>query len=156
MLAVITIFALSSSSVFGGESWHEKEFEIKANPSVVSAWLKNNSKAVVIATGGEVVSQQDNKLRLIQDTPKGIMDYTVEETIVVEKDEYTYDSKLIEVHKGLIEQQNTTITVVPSKVGSKVKIKLSASVADTKPSVIRGNLNRSIKGFQDMLERKFR
>jgi len=155
IITVVAVFFVTSTS-FGGESWHAKEFEVREKPSVVSTWLKAHPKEVARSTGGEIISKDGDNIRLRQDTQKGMMEFTVRESSSDSGDTYNYSSKLIEVHSGLIEDKKTVIKVEPYRGGSKITIELSASVRNTKPITIKPELTKSAKGFQHMLERNFR
>lgn len=154
--AILMFVIVSFTPLFGGESWHEKEFEVKASPKVISDWLKKNPKEIASYMGGELISKNGDKVRIRQDTPKGIMEFTLEETLKENGDTYDYMSKLVEVHEGLIEDQMTVVKLTPKGSGSIVTIRLSATVRDVKPAQIRSGLAKSIRGFQEMVERKVR
>jgi len=155
IITTVAVFFITSAS-FGGESWHKKEFEVKEKPNVISRWLKENTREVVRSTGGEIISKDGDNIRLRQDTQKGIMEFTIRESSSDSGDTYNYSSKLIKVHSGLIEDQKTVIKVESYRGGSKITIELSASVSNTKPIAIKPELTKSVKGFQQMVERQFR
>lgn len=153
---LVSFFILVAAPLFGGESWHEKEFEVRQSPKVISDWLKDHPKEVARSTGSELISKEGNKVRVRQDTPKGMMEFTLQETIKDNGKVYDYKSKLIQVHEGLIEDQETIVKLSPSRRGGTiVTITLSASVRETKPIAIKTGLNKSARGFQEMVERKF-
>lgn len=151
----IIIFVFSNSLLFGGEAWSVKKFNVKSNPSAVSEWLKGHSKEVMAATGNETVSRDGNDVRLRQDTPKGVMEFTVREEFTDDRNTHNYTSNLIKVHQGLIEDQKTTVKISTVDGSTVVEMKLFAKVKDTAPIAIKTKLHKSTKGFQELLERKF-
>lgn len=156
MMKTIAALILICGSAFGGEAQLTKEFVVRAKAEVVSTWLKEHPEDVAKATGGEIVSRAGNKVRVKQFTQKGIMDFTVNETNTVKGKVFSYSSNLIQVHNGLIEDQETKISVEEIAGGSKVTIYLYAEVKATTPVAIRTNLIKSARGFEEMVERKFR
>jgi hypothetical protein len=158
MLAIVAVFFLSAS-VYGdiyGETRHAKEFEVRSDSSSISKWMKSHAKEVAKSTGSELVSTDGDKIRLRQDTPVGILEFTCKETNSDNGSVYYYKSVLVEVHKGLIVSQTTEIKLEPSKRGTLVTIKMSASVRETTPFEIKASLTKSVRGFQQLIERNFR
>jgi len=152
--AVVAVFGLSAS-LFAGESHHTKEFTVRAKPDVVAKWLKDNPKEVARSTGSEIVSQDGEKVRLRQDTPRGLMEFTVRETVEENGQKVNYNSALVEVHEGLIEDQTTKVTIEPDGNGTAITIELFAKVKNVKPVAVRTGLSKSARGFQELVERKF-
>jgi len=154
-LMAITIFIFSGSLLFGGEAWCVKKFNIKSEPSTISQWLKEHSAEVAKATGNEIVSKDGDNIRLMQDTPKGIIEFTVHEKFTDDKTTYSYNSDLTKVHQGPIEDQKTIVKINVVDGRTVVEIKLFAKVEDTASVSIKTKLHKSTKGFQELLERKF-
>ena len=154
-LMTVIICISSSSLLFGGEAWNVKKFNIKSNPSTISQWLKEHPKEVARATGNEIVSKDGDNIRLMQDTPKGIIEFTVHEEFTNDKTVYNYNSNLIKVHQGPIEDQKTVVKISVVDGSTMVEIKLFAKVEDTASVSIKTKLHKSTKGFQELLERKF-
>jgi len=153
---LMSFFILTAAPLFGGESWHETEFEVRSSPKEVSDWLKDHPKEVARSTRSELVSKDGDKIRVRQDTPKGLMEFTLQETAKDNGKTYDYKSKLIKVHEGLIEDQVTTVKLSPSRFGGTIVVmKISARVRDTKPIAIKTQIAKSARGFQEMVQRKF-
>jgi hypothetical protein len=158
MIKKFTIFALFfmfPAITLCGESFVEKEFEVKSEPSVVSKWLKEHPQEVAEATGSELISKKGDKVRVKKDTPKGMIDFTSRETSSDNGKIYKYKSQLIQVHEGPIEDQTTVVTLEKVRGGTKITIKMTARVSDTGAPAIRTGLVKSVRGFIDMVESKF-
>ena len=153
---IIAAFLMMSCCVFAGESTQEREFVVKGKMEVVSKWLKDHPKEVASATGSEFISRNGNKIRVKQDTPDGLFDFTSVETYKESATVHEYNSKLSQVHTGTLDDQTTSIKLESVGNGTRVTITLFASLPDRKGIVIKPRLHRSVKGFQELLERKFR
>lgn len=150
--AVLVALGLSCMA-YGGESTVAKEFVVKSKPGFVSQWLKAHPKEVAKSTGCQIISQNGDKIRVRQETSKGLMEFTLQEKY--DDETLLYESKLVQVHRGLIEDQKTTVTIEEHEDGALVRIELWASVRDTKGVAIKPTLAKSVKGFQEMVESRF-
>ncbi len=81
-LMTIMIFVFSSSLLFGGEAWSVKKFNVKSDPGVTSQWLKEHPKEVAASTGNTLISRKDGDIRLMQNTPNGVIEFTVHALIL--------------------------------------------------------------------------
>ena len=128
LAAIICLFA---PSVFAGEAYTIKEFNVKADPQAISKWLQDHPKQVAESTGCEIVSRRGDETRLRQDSKEvGVIEFTSKETL--SKDGLVYKSKLVKVHNGPIVAQETIIKSEPHRNGTRVTIKISAEVEGLK------------------------
>lgn len=154
--ALFLFFVLICSPVWAGESFVQKEFYVPENPKTVSDWLKQHPKDIAESTGCEWISKNGDKVRLKQDTDRGLMDFTVKETYTEKGSVYGYNSKLVEVHRGTLEDQATSFRLEPHRSGTLITVKMSAAVSNANAPAIRIGLNKSARGFQRLVEERFR
>lgn len=147
-----TVFMLSSTVLLAGESTSNREFVVKNSPDVIMQWMKDHPKEVAKSTGCDIISTNKDEMRLSQSTPVGVMDFTVKEKFT----ENSYSSKLVKVHRGSIQDQTILIEFIEKNNETKVTIKLYAKVDDVFSILVKSNLNKSTKGFQDLLQKEFR
>ena len=155
-LAVFLFVMFSYSCVLAGEATYEKEFVVKSKMEVVSKWLKDHPKEIAAATDSQFISRVGDKIRIKQDTPDGLFDFTSVETFKESPTVHEYKSKLVQVHTGTLDGQETEIRLESVGHGTKVFVRFYASLPDRKGVVIRPRLRKSGIGLQNMIERKFR
>lgn len=153
---IIVAFFMLSSFIFAGDASSQKEFVVHGKMEMISKWLKDHPKEIASATGSEFVSRKGDKIRVKQDTPDGLYEFTSVETYKESETVHEYKSKLVETHSGALTDQETIIKLETVKGGTKVTIEVSASVLDRRGIAIKPRLHKSVKGFQDLLERKFK
>ena len=149
------IVCLFTSSVFAGEAYTIKEFNVNADAQDISKWLQEHPKQVAESTGCEIISRRGDETRLRQNSQEiGVIEFTSKETL--SKNGLVYKSKLVKVHNGPIQAQETIIQSESHRGGTRVTIKISAEVDGLRGPAIKIGCNRSARGLQELIQEIFR
>lgn len=155
--AIFVLLLLVSSVVSAGEAEVHKSFVVATSPKNLATWVQQNADAVAESTGCQLVSREGDKVRLRKRTPKGTFEFTLREVLKVGDTGGGYSTTLVEVHQGPLQEQTTIAKVEDSNGKAKVTIYMKAKVGGRVMDVdVRLGLNKSLRGFQDLLENNFR
>ena len=148
----LVAFMLTSSSL-GAEATVKKTFTLPEKTTVVAEWLKNHPDRIATSTNSEVISRQGNLVRLKKYTVKGVLEFTLQESIEVIDDVFIYHTKLVEVHAGDITDQQMTFKLVPKDKETQVEVEISAAINDPllRNVDVKLGLLFSVKGFYTMM-----
>lgn len=143
---------------FAGEASIDRTFTINAKSSVVAEWLKSHPEDIARSSGAKVISRNGNKVRVKKETIKGTFEFTLQESIVQQNNNTIYSAVLIETHQGAIVQDDIKATVLSVGDKTKIEVHMSVKINDrkVKDSEARIGVSRAIRGFQELLESKFK
>ncbi len=128
-MIALSFALLFATSAFATEADVTHTFRLKAKPCEVVTWVKGHNDDMAKAAGFTIVKREGDKIRLKANTPGGVFDLTVKETIV-KSDSITLKAVMVENHKGSLTKFSNTMVVSPDGDGSKVEIRTVADVDD--------------------------
>jgi hypothetical protein len=137
---------------FAGTGRQATTFLLNGDENAVSRWIEQNFNALDESTGAEVLAVRGHRSRLRKKTKEGTV------TFIVQHDRErhgAYRTILLKSDKPDLVSQETEIDVEREGNGSRVTIRVVATVGDHSAMAISVGIRPSIRGMRKLLESQF-
>jgi hypothetical protein len=147
----LTVLSLAKSTQ-GGTGRQTTTFLVNADEQVVCRWIEQNSTAIDESTGAEVLVAQGRESKLRKETKEGTLNFVVRHDT---EQHGEYRTVLLKSDKADLVAQETEIQVEREGDGSRITIRVVATVSDHSAMAISIGIRPSLRGMRKLLEGHF-
>lgn len=151
-LSVMLLASMMFTPGVGAEI--REQIVVNMPPDRLAGWLQSHPAAVTYATHCTLVSRRGNLSRVLKETPKGIFEFTLQETLTQERGGFHYVVKLVQDHRGGMRSYKMDCWLMPYGTGRSVLTLYVVAEIDA-PRVryldVKTSLAQAMKGFQRLV-----
>jgi hypothetical protein len=150
-LAISALLA-GAGLAFSGTAQQASTFLVNANETAVCRWIELNFNALDESTGAEVLSVRGRQSRLRKETKEGTVTFVVQHD---SEQRGEYRTILLKSDKADLVSQETEIRVEREGQGSRITIRVVATVSDHSAMAISIGIRPSLRGMRKLFEGQF-
>jgi hypothetical protein len=148
----ISLLLAGAEVAFAGTARQASTFLVNGNEDAVCRWIEQNFNALDESTGAEVLSVRGHQSRLRKETKEGTVTFVVQHD---SEQRGEYRTTLLKSDKPDLVSQETEIRVEREGQGSRITIRVVATVTDHSAMAISIGIRPSLRGMRKLLEGQF-